>query len=145
VSGRRLALIVVLGAAAVALLRIFCVPVGSFREGLTRLTWGMPADSVREILGDPNLICTDPGVEHLKLSVSPDTAAVRRVLAGATAERWVYARPRPTTPVPRDDRPACRAPVMGTELGFDADGRLRWYVREAEQTPTTIDPGLLTP
>jgi len=144
-SGRRLALIVVLGAGAVALLRMLCVPVGSFREGLTHLTWGMPADSVREVLGDANRICTDPGVEHVKLSVSPDTAEVRRALAAFTAERWVYARPRPTTPVPRDDRPGCRAPVMATELGFDAAGRLRWYVRETDQTPATIDPGVLTP
>lgn len=141
-SGRALALVVVLGAATIAALRMICVPVGSFREGLERLSWGIPADSVREILGDPNTVCTSPTVAHLELSVSPDTAAVRRALALATAERWVYARPRPTTPVPRDPRPDCHAPVMGTELGLDRAGRLRWYVREMDQTPTVFDPGL---
>jgi hypothetical protein len=144
-SGRKLVLLVVLGAAAIAALRLLCVPVGSFREGLAGLSWGMPADSVREALGDPNFVCTDPAVAHLKISVSPDTATVRRALAGATVERWVYARARPTTPVTRDPDPVCRAPVMATELGFDGAGRLRWYVRETDQTPATIDPGVLTP
>ena len=143
-SGRQLALLVVLGAAAIAALRLLCVPVGSFREGLAGLSWGMPADSVREALGDPNFVCTDPTVAHLKISVSPDTTTVRRALAGATAERWVYARARPTTPATRDPSPDCRAPVMATELGFDGTGRLRWYVRETDQTPTTIDPALLS-
>lgn len=142
-SGRHLALLVVLGAAAVALLRMLCVPVGSFREGLDRISFGMPADSVREELGNPNLVCTDPSVGHLKLSVSPDTAAVRRALAAATAERWVYSRARPSSEVPRDPRPECHAPVMGSELGFDSAGRLRWFVREMDQTPTTFDPALL--
>jgi hypothetical protein len=102
----------------------------------------MPADSVREVLGDPNVVCADPTVAHVELSVSPDTARVRRALAGATAERWVYARPRPTNPVARDPRPDCHAPVMGTELGFDGEGRLRWYVREMDQTPAAFDPAL---
>lgn len=142
-SGRKLALLIVLGAAAVALLRMLCVPVGSFREGLDRLSFGMPADSVREALGNPNLICTDPSVSHLKLSVSPDTAVVRRALVAATAERWVYSRARPSSHVPSDPRPECHAPVMGAELGFDGAGRLRWYVRETDQTPTVLDPALL--
>lgn len=142
-SGRRLALLVVFGAAAIAALRTLCVPVGSFREGLTRLSWGMPADSVREILGDPNRVCTDPTVAHLDLPVSPDSAAVRHALTTATAVRWIYSRPRPTTPVPRDHRPGCRAPLMATELGFDGGGRLRWYVREMDQTAVAYDPALV--
>lgn len=141
-SGRVLVLVLLLGAATIIALRALCAPVGSFRAGLDRLTWGMPADSVREVLGDPNVICTAPTVAHLKLAVSPDTARVRRLLAGATAERWVYARPRPEDPVPRDPRPDCRAPVMGTELGFDGEGRLRWHVREMDQTPPAFDPAL---
>ena len=141
-SGRVLVLVILAGAAVVIVLRALCAPVGSFRAGLDHLAWGMPADSVRGILGEPNVICTDPTVAHLKLSVSPDTAAVRRTLAAATAERWVYARPRPDDPVPRDSGPDCRAPIMGTELGFDREGRLRWHVREMDQTPPALDPAL---
>ena len=144
-SGKRLALIVVLAAATIVLLRLLCVPVGSFREELTRLPWGIAADSVRVILGDPDLVCTSPTVAHLELSVSPDTAAIRGAVASATAERWVYARPRPTNPIRRDSTPDCRAPVMGAELGFDRSGRLRWYVREADQTPVVYDPALVAP
>ncbi len=141
-SGRILVLLLLLGAAVVIALRSLCVPVGSFRAGLDNLAWGITADSVRSILGEPNVICTDPSVAHLRLSVSPDTLLVRRTLAAATAERWVYARPHPDEAVPRDNRPECAAPVMGTELGFDHDGRLRWYVREMDQTPPVFDPEL---
>ena len=141
-GGKALVIILLAAALVIVALRMLCVPVGSFRDGLTRVTWGMPADSVRGILGDPNAICTAPTVAHVQLSVSPDSAEVRRALAGATAERWVYARPRPTSPVGRDAGPDCRAPVMATELGFDASGRLRWIVRETDQTPVTFDPAL---
>jgi hypothetical protein len=142
VSGRTIALVVVLGAAAIALLRMLLVPVGSFREGLDRLRFGMPADSVRAVLGDANRVCTAPSVDHLDLDAA-DTAAARLAVRHATAERWVYSRPRPESPVPRDSRPDCRAPVMATELGFDAAGRLRWIVREMQQTPAVIDTALL--
>ncbi len=141
-SGRVLVLVIVLGAALIAALRALCVPVGSFRAGLDRLAWGMPVDSVRQILGDPNAVCTAPTVAHLTLSVSPDTARVRRALAGAPAERWVYSRRPPPDDAPRDAGPDCRAPVMATELGFDGQGRLRWYVREMDQTPAAYDPAL---
>jgi hypothetical protein len=140
-SGRKLALILLLGASLVALLRMIFVPVGSFRAGLDRLRFGMSADSVREILGDPNVICTAPGVDHLELA-DLDSAAARRALRAATAERWVYSRPRPREDVPRDPRPDCRAPVMASELGFDAGGRLRWYVREMQQTRAVVDTTL---
>ena len=142
-SGRWLVLMLVVFALAIAALRLLCFPAGSFREELVRLRWGTSAESVREALGEPDVLCTTPTVAHLELSVSPDTAAVRRALASATAERWVYARPRPTTAGTRDRRPDCRAPTMAAELGFDAAGRLRWYVREADQTPVVYDPTLV--
>ena len=73
----------------------------------------------------------------------PDRAAVRSALRTTTAERWVYTRREGRRPIPRDADPACRAPSIATELGFDADGRLRWYVREMDQTPLELDPKLL--
>jgi hypothetical protein len=140
-SGRKLALIVILGAGLIALLRMVFVPVGSFRAGLDRLAFGMPADSVREVLGNPNAICTAPTVDHLEIQAR-DTAMARQALRAATAERWVYSRSRPDEQVPREPRPDCRAPFMASELGFDAAGRLRWYVREMQQTRAVVDTTL---
>ena len=64
---------------------------------------------------------------------------LRYALRAATAERWVYTRRGASRPVPRDTDPACRAPSIATELGFDATGRLRWYVREMDQTDLVHD------
>jgi hypothetical protein len=132
---------VVAGAAAIAFLRTLCVPVGSFRDGLASLTWGMPADSVTAILGEPNRICLSGDVDHVPLG-PPDSAAVRRAMRATTAERWVYTRREGRRPIPRDPGPGCRAPSIATELGFDARGRLAWYVREMDQTPLEIDPAV---
>jgi hypothetical protein len=133
---------VVAGAAAIAFLRTVLVPVGSFREGLASLAWGMPADSVVAILGEPNRICEDGHVDHVPLS-GPDSSAVRRALRESTAERWIYTRRGGRRPIPRDSGPDCRAPSIATELGFDSRGRLAWYVREMDQTPLEIDPVLI--
>jgi hypothetical protein len=130
-------------AATIAILRTILVPVGSFRGGLERLTWGMPADSVVDVLGEPNRICDSGRVDHVPLT-GPDSSATRRVLREGTAERWVYTRRAGRRPIPRDPDPRCRAPSIATELGFDAAGRLRWYVREMDQTPLHLDPTLLS-
>lgn len=124
---------------AVAVLRLVCVPVGSFRAGLDELRWGMSRDEVTGVLGEPNRICDTGSVDHLPLS-RPDSAAARAALRSATAERWVYTRREPRRPIPRDASPACAAPSIATEIGFDAGGRLRWVVREMHQTPVELDP-----
>ncbi|HEU4463658.1 MAG TPA: hypothetical protein VFS53_01300 [Gemmatimonadota bacterium] len=134
----------VAGAAAIAFLRTLLVPVGSFRDGLASLAWGMPADSVVAILGEPNRICTSGDVDHVPVA-APDSANVRRALRAGTAERWVYTRRGGRRPVPRDSSPGCRAPSIATELGFDARGRLAWYVREMDQTDLRLDPALVGP
>ena len=121
-----------------------CVPVGSFREALDDLAWGLPADSVVGILGEPNRICASGGVDHISLS-GADTSALRDALRAATAERWVYTRRGASRPIPRDSDPGCRAPSIATEVGFDAAGRLRWYVREVDQTALVHDPALIVP
>lgn len=131
-------------AATIAVLRMICVPVESFRAGLDELRWGMSREEVVAVLGEPNRICDSGRVDHLALS-GPDSAAVRRALAERTAERWVYSRREPRRPVPRDPGPGCRAPSIATEIGLDAEGRLRWVVREMDQTPIEIDPAALTP
>ncbi len=141
-SGTKLVLALVAGAAGVALLRTLCVPVGSFREGLDRLQWAMPADSVEAALGLPNRICTDAGVGHLDVR-GEDRGGLLEALAAATAERWIYSERPPEGPVRRDPDPECRAPVLATELGFDSGGRLRWYVRESQQTPVAFDPTIV--
>jgi hypothetical protein len=128
-------------AATIAILRMVFVPVGSFREGLARLTWEMPADSVVGVLGEPNRICASGAVDHVSLS-GPDSLAVRLALRENTAERWVYTRRASRRPVPRDPDPDCRAPSFATELGLDADGRLRWFIREMDQTPIELDPAI---
>jgi hypothetical protein len=92
-------------------------------------------------LGEPNRICVSGAVDYVPLS-GPDTLAVRRALREHTAERWVYTRRGARRPVPRDTDPGCRAPSIATELGFDAAGRLRWYVREMDQTDLRLDPAL---
>lgn len=129
-------------AATIAILRMILVPVGSFRDGLESLTWGMPADSVVRVLGEPNRICASGGVDHVP-PTGPDSSATRSALREGTAERWIYTRRGAHRPIPRDPGPGCRAPSVATELGFDADGRLRWYVREMDQTPLALDPALL--
>jgi hypothetical protein len=129
-------------AAAVAILRMVCVPVGSFRDALGDLAWGLPADSVVGILGEPNRICASGAVDHVPLS-GPDTAALRDALRAATAERWVYTRRGASRPIPRDSDPDCRAPSIATEVGFDSAGRMRWYVREMDQTELEHDPAVI--
>lgn len=104
----------------------------------------MSADSIAGVLGQPNRICDSGEVDHLALS-GPDSAATRRALTDRTAERWVYTRREAHRPIPRDPAPGCRAPSIATELGLDAEGRLRWYVREVDQTPIELDPTLLGP
>jgi hypothetical protein len=116
-----------------------CVPVGSFRAGLDGLRWGMSRGEVTDVLGEPNRICDSGEIDHVPLS-GPDSAAVRRALAESTAERWVYTRREPRRPIPRDPAPGCRAPSIATEIGFDAVGRLRWIVREMDQTALELDP-----
>lgn len=142
-SGTKLVVVLIGATIAVAALRTLCVPVGSFREGLDRLAWGLPADSVLGVLGPPNRICTDPTVSHLDLR-GTGAEAVRRAIAGATTERWIYSERPPRGSAPRDPGPACQAPVMATELGFDATGGLRWVVRETQQTPVAFDPALVS-
>lgn len=105
----------------------------------------MPADSVREVLGEPDRICTHPTVAHLTVQAG-DTAGVRAALARSTAERWEYSDRRRGGGAPvRVTDAGCRAPILAAELGFDAGGRLRWIVREVEQTPVELDPALLAP
>jgi hypothetical protein len=130
--------------ASIAILRMILVPVGSFEEGMDRLRWEMPADSVVAALGEPNRICVSGAIDHVPLS-GPDTLAVRRALREHTAERWVYTRRGARRPVPRDADPGCRAPSIATELGFDDADRLRWYVREMDQTDLVYDPALVGP
>lgn len=129
-------------AAGIAILRMLLVPVGSFPEGLASLEWGMPSDSVVAVLGEPNRICASGAVDHVPLSAR-DSANVRRALRESTAERWLYTRREARRPVPRDADPGCRAPSIASELGLDAEGRLRWYVREMDQTALEIDPRAL--
>ncbi|HET6363006.1 MAG TPA: hypothetical protein VFH11_13275 [Gemmatimonadota bacterium] len=131
-------------AAGIAILRMVCVPVGSFREGLEELAWGLPADSVVAILGEPNRTCASGTVDHIALT-GPDTAALRDALREATAERWVYTRRGASRPIPRDSSPGCRAPSIATEVGFDSAGRLRWYVQEMDQTDLVHDPAISRP
>lgn len=121
-----------------------CVPVGSFREALDDLAWGMPADSVTGILGEPNRICASGDVDHIALT-GADTAALREALREATAERWIYTRRGARRPIPRDSSPGCRAPSIATEVGLDSEGRLRWYVREMDQTDLVHDPAISRP
>lgn len=137
-SGTKLAIGLVAAAAVIAALRLLCVPVGSFREGLERLEWGTPADSVVSILGRPNRICASASIGHVRLPDGVDPAAVE----AATAERWVYSDRSPPDDPPRDADPACRPAPAATELGFDEAGRLRWVVREAMQTTAEVDPRL---
>lgn len=137
-SGTRLVLGLVAAALAVAILRTVCVPVGSFRAGLDGLEWGMPADSVRAALGPPNRICVGGEVEH----VDPPAGLDRAALAAVTAERWIYSERAPEDEPPRVPGPDCRSEPTATELGFDAGGRLRWFVRETLQTPAETDPAL---
>lgn len=140
-TGTRLVLVIVGLAVAVAVSRIACVPVGSFREGLEGLEWGMSAETIESTLGLPNRVCTQPRVDHLILDES-ELDRVAESLLAHTAERWVYSRRRPAgRPVP-DPSPTCQAPPAGTELGFDGEGRLRWKVREQFQTPVEFDPEL---
>lgn len=131
-----------MAAAAVAILRMVCVPVGSFRTGLEELRWGMSQAEVTDVLGEPNRICGSAEIDHVPLS-RPDSAAVRRALAENTSGRWVYTRREPRRPIPRETGPGCRAPSIATEIGFDVDGRLRWIVREMDQTPLELDPATL--
>jgi hypothetical protein len=134
-------LLLVGAGASIAILRMILVPVGSFAEGMDRLRWGMPADSVVAVLGEPNRICASGAVDHVPLA-GPDTLALRQALREHTAERWVYTRRGPRRPIPRDTGPGCRAPSIATELGLDAERRLRWYVREMDQTDLRLDPAL---
>ncbi|MDX1660326.1 MAG: hypothetical protein R3326_00935 [Gemmatimonadota bacterium] len=137
-SGTKLAIGLLVGAAILATLRMVCVPVGSFREGLDRLEWGMPADSVVSLLGRPNRICASGSMGQVRVPGEVDPAVVE----DATAERWVYSERSPPDDPPRDPDPGCRPPPAATELGFDGSGRLRWVVRESMQTEAELDPDL---
>jgi hypothetical protein len=132
--------IVVLG--AVLLFWLFSPTEQSRRDRVGRLAPGDSASRVTALLGAPAARCPAGSLGHLRESFPPGWPAASaettlQELAAETTDRWVY---------PLDDeRPGdCEGEEGQTELGFDGDGRLLWYVAILGETPLEL-PSRFTP
>jgi hypothetical protein len=111
------------------------------RERVGQLEVGDPQSRVTALLGEPGARCPAGDLAHLRQSFAPGWpgAAVETTLqelSSETAERWVY-------PLGGDDPADCDRPA-GTELGFDAAGRVLWLVAVLDETHLEL-PDRFTP
>jgi cbb3-type cytochrome oxidase subunit 3 len=107
------------------------------REVVSRIELGDEAQRVESLLGPPAR-CPIGSLEHLKGAFPGDQppAAVEAAMAGLsarTAFRWVY-------PLDRDDQVECAGAPDQTEIGFDAEQRVLWYVPLTGRS-TLVMPG----
>jgi hypothetical protein len=107
------------------------------REVVSRIEIGDDAERVESLLG-PAASCPTDSLEHLKGAFPNDQppASVEAAVAGLsarTASRWVY-------PLDRDDEVDCAGAPDQTEIGFDAERRVLWYVPVTGRT-TLVMPG----
>lgn len=90
------------------------------------LVVGDHAARVQALLGPPPATCPGGTLEHLAARFPTGTppatveGALERMQA-ETAERWVY-------PLDRGDRVGCVPGEGTTEVGFDRERRVLWYV-----------------
>src|SRR5690606_25052031 len=114
----------------------------SRRGQVDRLELGDLAARVAEVLGPPGARCSAGDLSYLSDSFPPGwpTPAVEttlQALSQETGDLWIY-------PLDPDDEATC-APAEGrTELGFDAAGRLLWYVAITGESPLQL-PERFTP
>lgn len=96
---------------------------------------------VTRLLGTPPAQCPTGSLAHLRERFPTGTppAAVEQVLArlvGETAERWVYPRER-------GERPGCTPRRGATEIGFDREGHVLWFVPVTGRMALEVPPGYL--
>ena len=96
---------------------------------------------VAQILGSPPARCPAGGLDHLRERFPTGTppAAVEQALArlqDETAERWVY-------PLERGERAGCTPRRGSTEIGFDREGHVLWYVPVTGRVALEVPPEYL--
>lgn len=107
------------------------------RDVLDRIAIGTPADSVQALLGEPHE-CPVASLQRLgtMLPTGWPTAAVRPAMERLTTETsaiWIY-------PVDEGDAGNCAGADDQTEIGFDADQRVLWYVAVTGKTALVLPP-----
>lgn len=107
-----------------------------------RLQLGDPRERVSEVMGPPGARCSGGDLGHLAESFTPgwpaaSLATALQTLGEETGERWVY-------PLSSRRTAGCEPADRQTELGFDAEGRLLWYVVIVGETPLRL-PERFTP
>lgn len=113
------------------------------RRGLVdRLELGDPAERVMQIMGRPGARCPGRDLDHLSGSFPPGWPAAAletalQTLGEKTHDRWVY-------PLSSRRSAGCAPADNQTELGFDAEGRLLWYITIVGESPLRL-PEQFTP
>lgn len=107
------------------------------RDVLDGIELGDPADSVAALLGEP-LECPTASLQRLgpMLPSGWPTAAAGPAMERLTTETsavWIY-------PVDESDRGSCAGADDQTEIGFDMDGRVLWYVAVTGKTALVLPP-----
>lgn len=100
-------------------------------ERFEPLRIGWTRDEVREILGEPDLQCPGEGAHVHRVM---GTRELVLNLYASTAERWIYFLPESAG----RDRSDCRPRYADGEVGFNAEGRVIWYIELTDDTFLTF-------
>lgn len=110
---------------------------------VARLALGDSRERVTEVMGTPLARCPGGGdLSHLDPGFPPgwpgaSRAATLQTLSEETSERWVY-------PLRARGEIGCLPGDGQSEFGFDAEGRLLWYIAFVGDTPLRF-PERFTP
>jgi hypothetical protein len=92
---------------------------------------GWTREEVAALLGEPDLLCPGEGAHVHKVM---GTRQLVRGLYASTAERWIYVLPESAD----RERPDCRPHYADGEVGFNAEGRVIWYIELTDDTFLTF-------
>lgn len=102
------------------------------KERFADLEVGWTREAVEASLGAADLRC--PGEDFHEHRVMGTTELLSNLYA-STTERWIYTVPGAQ---PTQERPGCRPLYGDGEVGFNAEGRVIWYIELTDETFMTF-------
>jgi hypothetical protein len=92
------------------------------------LRLGQTGEQVRVAFGNPARICSGAASLAEHQGQARNGAAVIRALSSRTATHWIY----PFDPI--HPPPDCRPRYNDTDIGFDAEGKVVWFIVQTYET-----------